>query len=165
MQLTGMREAVDRILRAVANRERIVIHGDYDVDGITSTVMLRRAIEMIGGDVGHFVPDRHRDGYGLQPATIERLHADGARLIISVDCGIRATEAAIRARELGVDLIITDHHEPEADLPPALAVLNPKRADCAYPEKELVGRRRRAEARAGADGRQPAAAPRRCRTS
>ncbi len=114
---------------------------------------------MIDGDVGHFVPDRHRDGYGLQAATIERLHADGARLIISVDCGIRATEAAVRARDLGVDLIITDHHEPEADLPPALAVLNPKRADCGYPEKGLSGVGRGAEARPGADGRHRVAAP------
>ncbi|HEX5071106.1 MAG TPA: single-stranded-DNA-specific exonuclease RecJ [Vicinamibacterales bacterium] len=137
--LTGIREACARILQAVAAGERIVIHGDYDVDGITSTVMLRRGIEVLGGNVGHFVPDRHRDGYGLQPSTIERLHADGARLIVSVDCGIRATEAAHRARDLGVDLIITDHHEPEPELPPALAVLNPKRADCQYPEKNLAG--------------------------
>ena len=159
MLLTGVREAVQRILRAVATHERIVIHGDYDVDGITSTVMLRRAIEMVGGDVGHFVPDRHRDGYGLQPATVERLHAAGARLIVSVDCGIRATEAARRARDLGVDLIITDHHEPEAELPPALAVLNPKRPDCSYPEKNLAGvgvalklvQARRAESGRGAD--------------
>ena len=84
-------------------------------------------------------PTGMRDGYGLQPATIERLHAAGARLIVSVDCGIRATEAAGRARELGVDLIITDHHEPDAALPPALAVINPKRADCAYPDKDLAG--------------------------
>ena len=103
-----MREARDRIHAAIANRERIVIHGDYDVDGITSTVILRRAIELLGGDTGHFVPDRHRDGYGLQPESIERLHAAGARLIVSVDCGIRAGAAARRARELGVDLIITD---------------------------------------------------------
>jgi single-stranded-DNA-specific exonuclease len=137
--LTGMREATSRILRAVAARDRIVIHGDYDVDGITSTVMLRRAIELVGGDVGHFVPDRHRDGYGLQPATIERLHADGARLVISVDCGIRAREAAQKARELGLDLIITDHHEPDAELPDAVAVINPKRHDCAYPDKNLAG--------------------------
>lgn len=139
MLLTGVREACARILQATAAGERIVIHGDYDVDGITSTVMLRRGIELVGGNVGHFVPDRHRDGYGLQPSTIERLHAEGARLIISVDCGIRAVEAARRARELGVDLIITDHHEPEAELPPALAVLNPKRSDCSYPEKNLAG--------------------------
>ncbi len=109
------------------------------MDGITSTVILRRAIELLGANVAHFVPDRLRDGYGLQPATVERLHEAGARLIVSVDCGIRASEAAVRARELGVDLIITDHHEPEATLPPALAVINPKRTDCAYPDKYLAG--------------------------
>ena len=137
--LTDMGPAVERIERALANRERIAIHGDYDVDGITSTVILRRALEMLGGEVVHFIPERLRDGYGLQPAAIDRLHGEGVGLIISVDCGIRATEAAIRARELGVDLIITDHHEPEGTLPPALAVINPKRADCAYPDKNLAG--------------------------
>jgi single-stranded-DNA-specific exonuclease len=137
--LAGMRDAVDRLHGAIARRERIVIHGDYDVDGITSTVILRRAIELLGGNVGHFVPDRMRDGYGLQPATIERLHADGARLVISVDCGIRAREAARKARELGLDLIITDHHEPDTELPDAVAVINPKRHDCAYPDKDLAG--------------------------
>ncbi len=139
--LAGMRTAVDRLLGAIARREPIAIHGDYDVDGIAATVLLRRAIELLGGAVTHFVPDRFKDGYGLQPATIERLHAGGAGLIVSVDCGIRATEAAMRARELGVDLIITDHHEPEPGepLPPALAVINPKRADCTYPDKMLAG--------------------------
>lgn len=137
--LAGMHVAVDRLLAAIARQERIAIHGDYDVDGITSTVMLHRAFEMLGADVIHFVPDRLKDGYGLQPATIDRLHAAGARLIVSVDCGIRATEAALRARELGIDLIITDHHEPDHTLPPALAVINPKRADCSYPEKSLAG--------------------------
>lgn len=138
-RLTGMREGVDRLMAAIANREKIMIHGDYDVDGITSTVMLRRALEILGADVAHFVPERLRDGYGLQPATIERLHADGARVIVSVDCGIRAAEAARRAAELGIDLIITDHHEPEAELPRAVAVINPKRADCSYPDKYLAG--------------------------
>ena len=137
--LQDMREATTRILRAVAQQEAIAIHGDYDVDGVTSTAILRRAIELLGGIVSHFLPDRHRDGYGLQPATVERLHAAGARLIISVDCGIRAAEAALRAAELGVDLIITDHHEPDATLPRALAVINPKRTDCRYPEKYLAG--------------------------
>src|SRR5690242_16402029 len=137
--LADMRAAVDRLQGAIARREAIAIHGDYDVDGITSTVILRRAIEMLGGDVTHFVPDRVRDGYGLQPASIERLHAGGARVIVSVDCGIRAADAARRARELGVDLIITDHHEPDESLPPALAVINPKRHDCAYPDKHLAG--------------------------
>jgi len=138
-RLADMQKAVERIERALANKERIAIHGDYDVDGITSTVILRRALEMLGGEVVHFIPERLRDGYGLQPAAIERLHGEGVHLIISVDCGIRATEATLRARDLGVDLIITDHHEPEGTLPPALAVINPKRADCSYPDKHLAG--------------------------
>ncbi len=138
-KLTDLAPAVDRLLGAVARKERIVVHGDYDVDGVTSTVILRRALELLGGDVTHFIPERLRDGYGLQPATIERLQADGARVIVSVDCGIRAPEAARRARELGVDLIITDHHEPDTELPQALAVVNPKRHDCGYPDKHLAG--------------------------
>jgi single-stranded-DNA-specific exonuclease len=138
-KLTGMAAAVSRIEEAIGRRERIAIHGDYDVDGITSTVILRRAIELLGGDVTHFIPERLRDGYGLQPAAIERLHADGIRLIVSVDCGIRSAEAARRARELAVDLIVTDHHEPDGELPVALAVINPKRHDCSYPDKGLAG--------------------------
>jgi single-stranded-DNA-specific exonuclease len=139
MMLTDMSVAVDRVFAAIARRERIAIHGDYDVDGITSTVILRRALELLGADVVHFIPERLRDGYGLQPSAIERLHDAGAALIVSVDCGIRGAEAARRARELGVDLIITDHHEPDAGLPDALAVINPKRPDCAYPDKYLAG--------------------------
>jgi single-stranded-DNA-specific exonuclease len=134
-----MTAAVERLEQAIARRERIAIHGDYDVDGTTSTVILRRALEMLGGDVVHFIPERLRDGYGLQPAAIERLHADGVSVIVSVDCGIRGIEAARRARELGVDLIVTDHHEPDAELPVAVAVLNPKRHDCTYPDKYLAG--------------------------
>jgi len=137
--LAGMDVAVERILGAIARKERIGIHGDYDVDGITSTVILRRALEMLGAEVVHFIPERLRDGYGLQPAAIERLHGDGVALVISVDCGIRGADAGRRARELGVDLVITDHHEPDAELPPALAVINPKRADCSYPDKNLAG--------------------------
>jgi single-stranded-DNA-specific exonuclease len=137
--LADMRAAVDRILAAIARRERIAIHGDYDVDGITSTVILRRALELLGADVVHFIPERLKDGYGLQPAAIGRLHAEGVALVVSVDCGIRGAEAARRARELGIDLIITDHHEPDAELPAALAVINPKRRDCSYPDKDLAG--------------------------
>jgi single-stranded-DNA-specific exonuclease len=139
MLLADMRVAVDRIMAAIERRERIAIHGDYDVDGITSTVILRRALELLGADVVHFIPERLKDGYGLQPVAIERLHADGVTLVVSVDCGIRGAEAARRARELGVDLIITDHHEPDTELPPALAVINPKRHDCSYPDKYLAG--------------------------
>src|ERR1700681_4232113 len=139
MMLTDMPVAVDRVFAAIARHERIAIHGDYDVDGVTSTVILRRALELLGADVVHFIPERLKDGYGLQPAAIERLHAEGVALAISVDCGIRGADAARRARELGVDLIITDHHEPDTELPPALAVINPKRADCTYPDKSLAG--------------------------
>jgi single-stranded-DNA-specific exonuclease len=139
MRLADMGVAVDRIMGALARKEKIAIHGDYDVDGVTSTVILRRALELLGGDVSHFIPERLRDGYGLQPVAIERLQADGVALVISVDCGIRGAEAARRARELGVDLIITDHHEPDTELPPALAVINPKRTDCTYPDKYLAG--------------------------
>src|SRR5438552_3279226 len=133
MRLADMRVAIDRLLGAIARRERIAIHGDYDVDGVTSTVILRRALELLGADVVHFIPERLRDGYGLQPSAIERLHAAGVALVVSVDCGIRGAEAAVRARELGIDLIITDHHEPGTSLPPALAVVSPKRHDCEYP--------------------------------
>lgn len=137
--LADMGVVVERILGAIARQERIAIHGDYDVDGVTSTVILRRALELLGADVIHFLPERFRDGYGLQPASLDRLHADGVRVVISVDCGIRAPEAALRARELGLDLIITDHHEPDTELPKALAVINPKRHDCQYPDKNLAG--------------------------
>ena len=137
--LADMRAAVDRIQAAIARRERIAIHGDYDVDGVTSTVILRRALELLGADVTHFIPERLRDGYGLQPAALDRLVADGVRLVISVDCGIRGMEAADHARALGLDLIITDHHEPDTALPRAFAVINPKRHDCTYPDKNLAG--------------------------
>jgi single-stranded-DNA-specific exonuclease len=139
-RLTDLGLAVERLQAAIANRERIAVHGDYDVDGVTSTVILRRALELLGADVIHFLPERMRDGYGLQPAAVDRLHAQGARVIVSVDCGIRSGEAALRARELGLDLIITDHHEPDGGtLPQALAVINPKRHDCPYPDKHLAG--------------------------
>jgi single-stranded-DNA-specific exonuclease len=137
--LADMAVAVDRILMAIASKERIAIHGDYDVDGVTSTVILRRALELLGGDVVHFIPERLRDGYGLQAPALDRLHAQGVRLVISVDCGIRAAEAARHACSLGVDLIITDHHEPDDELPVCVAVINPKRHDCRYPDKNLAG--------------------------
>ena len=91
-RLTDMAAAVDRILAAIERKERIAVHGDYDCDGITSTVILRRALELFGAVVVHFIPDRLKDGYGLQPETFDRLHADGVRLVISVDCGIRASK-------------------------------------------------------------------------
>ncbi len=138
-RLADMDRAVTRLEQAIAAGERIAVHGDYDVDGITSTVILRRTLELLGGNVMHFVPERVRDGYGLQPATFDRLKADGVQVVVSVDCGIRGADAARRARELGIDLVITDHHEPDTELPSAVAVVNPKRHDCTYPDKNLAG--------------------------
>jgi len=137
--LRGMREAVERLRAAIAAREKILIYGDYDVDGTVSVVILKKAIELAGGEAGFHVPHRLKDGYGMRAEVIERAAAMGVRLIISVDTGIRATEVVRGARELGIDVIVTDHHLPDAELPPALAVLNPNRRDCSYPDKNLCG--------------------------
>ncbi len=137
--LRDMDVAVARLSAAIRDKEKMEIHGDYDVDGTTSTVILKTAIGMAGGDATFFIPHRVKDGYGIRDAAIDRAAASGVKLIISVDTGIRASAAVRRARELGIDVIITDHHLPEHDLPPAVAVLNPNRADCGYPEKNLCG--------------------------
>lgn len=137
--LTGMTEAVARLRRAIDARERILLYGDYDVDGTTSIVILMKALALAGADARYFVPHRIRDGYGMREEVIEQASRDNIRLIVSVDTGIRATPVVERARELGIDVIVTDHHLPEEALPPALAVLNPNRPDCAYPEKNLCG--------------------------
>ena len=137
--LRDLSVAVERLQQAIARGERIAVHGDYDVDGVTSTVILRRLLDLLGADVVHFIPNRLRDGYGLEPAAIEHLAAQQVSVVVSVDCGIRSQAAAIRAKELGLDLIVTDHHEPQQTLPPAMAVINPKRNDCSYPDKNLAG--------------------------
>ncbi len=136
--MQDMAPAVERILRAVAAREPIEIHGDYDVDGVTSTVILKKALELAGTDAAWKIPDR-RQGYGMQAASMEEAAARGVKLIISVDNGIRAAGAVERATALGMDVIVTDHHLPEEELPPALAILNPQRLDCDYPNKDLCG--------------------------
>jgi single-stranded-DNA-specific exonuclease len=138
--MKGMPEAVARIQRAISTGERILIYGDYDVDGTTAIVILKRAIELIGGAAEFHVPHRIRDGYGMKDDVIKRAANDGVRLVISVDTGIRAFAAAEAARRVGLDLIVTDHHLPEdGQLPHALAVLNPNQSDCAYPCKSLCG--------------------------
>src|SRR5882672_11121524 len=133
------RRAVARLKHAIETGEKILIYGDYDVDGKTSVVILKRAIEMAGGMAGFHVPDRFKEGYGMRSEVVEAAARSGVSLIISVDTGIRAAEVVRRASELSIDVIITDHHLPESDLPPALAVLNPNRPDCSYPEKNLCG--------------------------
>jgi single-stranded-DNA-specific exonuclease len=139
--MRGMHEAVERIVAAIANREDILIYGDYDVDGTTAVVILKTAIELCGGTADFHVPHRIKEGYGLKDDVIERAAAAGVRVVISVDTGIRAFQAAETARRVGVDLIVTDHHLPETDegVPQALAVLNPNQQGCEYPCKALCG--------------------------
>jgi single-stranded-DNA-specific exonuclease len=137
--LRDMDIAVERLLRAIRSGERIEIHGDYDVDGTTSTVILKTAIEMAGGQASFRIPNRLKDGYGIQLAAVERAAEAGVTLMVSVDTGIRASAIVERARELGIDVIVTDHHLPESELPRAVAVVNPNRADCEYPNKGLCG--------------------------
>jgi single-stranded-DNA-specific exonuclease len=132
--------AAERIAQAIGAGEKILVHGDYDVDGVTGAALMTRVLEVLGARVECFVPHRQIDGYDLQVATVQRAHAEGVRLIVTVDCGILAFEAAAAARELGVDLVITDHHEPDAErLPDACAVVNPKRRDSTYPFPHLAG--------------------------
>jgi single-stranded-DNA-specific exonuclease len=139
--MKGMTLAVERLERAIAAHEPILLYGDYDVDGTTAVVLLKTAIEMLGGAVRFHVPHRLREGYGLQSSVLEAAYADGVRLVITVDTGMRAFAEAETARNLGLDLIITDHHLTQADdaVPHALAILNPNQTGCLYPEKSLCG--------------------------
>ena len=137
--MKGMTTAVERLARAVDNKEKILIFGDYDVDGVTSSSLALSALIPLGADINFFLPNRERDGYGLSVKGVQRAAENGYKLIITVDNGIAAHAAADRARELGVDLIITDHHRPHAHVPHALAVIDPHQHDCAYPFKYLAG--------------------------
>ena len=136
----GMDHACERIARAIRDKEAIVIYGDYDVDGVTSIVMLRTVLTSLGADVDFVVPHRLVDGYGLKIEVLERVLCErNVRLVITVDCGITSVEPVQRALERGIDVIITDHHLPPGTLPEAAAVLNPKQPGCEYPFKELAG--------------------------
>ncbi len=138
-RMSGMRAAVERIRRALANRERILIYGDYDVDGTTGVVLLKTAVELLGGIADFHVPHRIQEGYGMRSEVIDRAERGNVRLVISVDTGIREKEVVDHARKIGIDVIITDHHLPEDEVPRALAVLNPNQPGCSYPEKRLCG--------------------------
>jgi single-stranded-DNA-specific exonuclease len=146
-QMAGMSKAVERLRAAIDRQEKILIYGDYDADGTSAVIILKTAIELCGGTAGFHVPHRIREGYGMRHEIIERAAAEGFRLIISVDTGIRAFAAADAAHRLALDLIITDHHLPEtpatpeeaARLPHAIAVLNPNQPGCDYPCKDLCG--------------------------
>lgn len=141
MLMRGMDVAVQRISRAIERREKVLIYGDYDVDGTTGTALLRRALQMLGLETGYHIPHRFTEGYGINRAALAAAYEEGYDLVISVDCGIRAHEPLRWARERGLEVIVTDHHLPdeESGIPPAVAVLDPNRADCAYPDKNLAG--------------------------
>jgi single-stranded-DNA-specific exonuclease len=139
-QLTGMDVAVERIRFAIEHHEPIAIYGDYDVDGVTSTALLVQALQILGADARGYIPNRFDEGYGLNKDALDHLKMDGVKLVITVDCGIRSPDEALHARTIGLDLVISDHHHPaEGDLPPALAVINPKRHGDIYPDKDLAG--------------------------
>ena len=137
--LADMGRAAARLARAVRTQEKVLLYGDYDVDGTSSVVILMTALRLAGGVVGFHVPHRMREGYGMRTEVVGQAKADGVGLIVSVDTGIRAGSVVSHANELGIDVIVTDHHLPEGELPAAVAVLNPNRADCGYPSKNLCG--------------------------
>jgi single-stranded-DNA-specific exonuclease len=139
--MLGMREAVQRLNRAIDLHEPVLIYGDYDVDGTTGTAVLLRALKLLGANATFHVPHRFTEGYGIQREALQRAVANGCRLAVSVDCGIRAHEPLYWARDNGLDVIVTDHHLPDKNegVPPAFAVLNPNQKGCPYPDKNLAG--------------------------
>jgi single-stranded-DNA-specific exonuclease len=137
--MKDMDKAVDRVIQALLQREQILIYGDYDVDGITSTAILILFLKTLQFPCRYYIPHRIKEGYGLHCDTIMKFAQQGVKLIITVDCGINDMEAVKKAQEMGVDVIITDHHEVPDEIPPANAVLNPKQEDCSFPFKSLAG--------------------------
>ena len=137
--MRDMDKAVERIWKAIDEREQILVFGDYDVDGITSTSLLSSTLTRLGAKVSYFIPDRIRDGYGFSERGVEVARKRRTRLVVTADCGITATNEVKLAATHGIDVIVTDHHEPLGELPAAVAILNPKRKECPYPFKELAG--------------------------
>jgi len=137
--MKDMEKAASHILEVAKSKKKIVIYGDYDVDGVTSVSILYMYLASLGADVGYYIPSRLGEGYGMSHDSLCKLHSEGCSMIITVDTGITATEEAKLIRSLGMELIITDHHECYADVPDAYAVVNPKQQDCPYPFKELAG--------------------------
>lgn len=137
--LMGMNRLVERVFLAKQNKEKVAIYGDYDVDGVTSTTLLVEALGLLGLDVREYIPNRFEEGYGLNNEALTYLKVEGISLVISVDCGIRSIAEAEHATKIGLDLIITDHHDPGDVIPVAYAVINPKQSGDLYPEKSLAG--------------------------
>ncbi len=137
--MKGMREAVDRINEAIRKQERIMVYGDYDVDGTSAVALLYSYLKELDRNIDFYVPDREREGYGISYQGIDYAHETGVKLMIALDCGIKAMEQVDYAKERGIDFIIGDHHLPGDEVPRAVAVLDPKQSDCPYPYKELSG--------------------------
>jgi len=137
--MKDMDKAVGRIIRAVNNKEKILVFGDYDVDGTTSVASMYRFLKKIHSDLDFYIPHRYREGYGVSKAGIDHAKENNFTLIISLDCGIKSIDLITYAKQLGIDFIVCDHHLPDEELPPAIAILNPKQKDCNYPYKELCG--------------------------
>jgi len=138
--MKGMKQAVARISEAVEWHERIMVYGDYDVDGTTSVAVVYSFLKKhYTGEISFYIPHRYREGYGISKAGIDFAHANGYTLMITLDCGIKSVELIQYAQTLGIDVIVCDHHMPDTKLPPAYAILNPKQTDCTYPYKELSG--------------------------
>ncbi|MDP4000283.1 MAG: single-stranded-DNA-specific exonuclease RecJ [bacterium] len=138
-QLKDLAEAAEIIRGAIAEREPIVVHGDYDADGLTATALLADAIKRLGGTVDTFIPDRYQDGYGVTTDTLKKLKQDGAAVVVTVDCGISCAKEIAAGRKDGLRIVVTDHHEPPPRIPDTEAVVNPKRPGDGYPNKELTG--------------------------
>ena len=137
--MKDMKKAVERIQIAFEKKEKILVYGDYDVDGTTSVATLYQFLKELSPTIDYYIPHRYKEGYGISKMGIEFAKENGFDLIISVDCGIKSTELITYAKELGMDFVICDHHLPDAIIPPAIAILNPKQLDCTYPFKELCG--------------------------
>ena len=137
--MKDMKKATDRIKKAIENKERIYIYGDYDVDGVSSTSILCIYFKSIGFPVKYYIPNRLEEGYGINEEAINKIYNDGCDLIITVDCGITAVKEVELANKLGIDIIVTDHHECQSDIPNAYAIVNPKQEDCTYPFDMLCG--------------------------
>src|SRR5260221_2544013 len=138
-KMKGMAQAVGRIRTAIKKRELIVVYGDFDADGVTSTALLVTTLLALDANVKPYIPHRVDEGYGLNADALQKIAAGGGKLVITVDCGIRSVEEVEIGKQCGLDMIITDHHSVGPDIPRALAVINPKQEGCPYPEKMLAG--------------------------
>lgn len=138
-QLAGMHQAVDRIRRAIRAGEAMAVYGDFDVDGVTATVVLVQTLASLGAKVKPYIPHRIDEGYGLNKDALQQLKEQGVRVVITVDCGVRSLDEVAFGKQIGLEMIVTDHHAPGDELPEAFAVINPKQPHCPYPSKELAG--------------------------